>query len=164
MTGIDDDGSMRTARSSHDHHGRLWSGLNDRVDAVVQAVNAGRPHAPALAQLMTFVRDDVVAHLEAEQRVLYPAAREIGADLLVDALELDHRAAMNMAAELDQSTTSMQAAMSAHALVTLFGLRMEKEETILLPALERADVDVTALLEGMVVRMATEHDSRFTYF
>ncbi len=41
---------------------------------------------------------------------------------------------------------------------------MEKEDTIILPTLREAGVDVSALLDRMIVRMATDYDSHFTYF
>jgi len=160
----DDDGSMRTMRSSDDHHARLRSELHERVEAVVHAVSNSRPHEPALGRLMYLIRDDVLPHLEAEQEVLYPAAREAGNHDLIDALETDHRAALSIIGEIDRSSTGIHAALRAHTLGRLFSLRVEKEESILIPSLERAGVDVAELLDRVVVQMATEHDSRFTYF
>src|SRR5690625_2937367 len=164
MTETDDDGTMRTTRSSDDHHERLRSELHERIDAVAHTVSSGHPHEPALARLMYFVRDDVLPHLEAEQEVLYPAARAAGNHDLVEALECDHRAVLTVIGEIDRSSTATQAALRAHTLGRLFSLRAEKEENILIPSLERAGVDVSELLDRVVVQMATEHDSRFTYF
>lgn len=151
-----------TPRDSHDHHAGLWSGLVERADALTPTAGAEYDdHARHV--LVTFLRGDVVAHLQTEERVLYEAARAAGLHDLVNTLEADHRFLLSLVERIDNADTAVEAALSARALVVLFALRVEKEETIVLPALTEAGVDVTALLEGMIVKMATNYDAQFTY-
>lgn len=95
--------------------------------------------------------------------MLYEAARAAGAHALVASLETDHRFLLSLVEQIEKADTALEAALSARALVVLFALRVEKEETIVLPALTEAGVDITALLEGMVVRMASDYNAQFTY-
>jgi len=161
-TAADDPADSRP-RDSHDHHAGLWSALVQRADAVTATVGTGHDDLHARSVLVDFLHGDVLAHLENEERVLYEATREAGAHSLVAALELDHRCLMNLVEQIENAATALEAALSSRALVVLFALRMEKEDTIILPTLTEAGVDVSDLLDRMIIRMATDYDSHFTY-
>ncbi len=158
-----DDSVGATARVSEDHHAGLWSTLVQRVDAVVAAVAADRDDLGTRHALIEFLRGDVMAHLQTEERFVYAAAAEIGSDALVATLELDHRFLMDLVHQIARADTLLQTALPARALLTLVGLRIEKEENVLIPALREAGVDVSELLDGMVVAMSTDYDSSFSY-
>lgn len=158
-----DEPAGSTARASRDHHAGLWSGLVQRADALTATVVAGRDDLQARAALVDFLRGDVLAHLQIEERVLYQAAREAGEEALVATLELDHRFILDLVEHIERAGTALEAALSARALVMLFILRMEKEDAVVLPTLAEAGVDVSSLLDSMVTAMATEYGSRFTY-
>jgi hypothetical protein len=160
-TGADPVSSM--LRDSHDHHARLWSALVEHADALIGTVCAGHNDRYARSVLVDFLRGDVLAHLQTEERVLYQSARKVGAHVLVAALEVDHRFLLDLVERIEKAPTALEAALSAHALVVLFALRMEKEDSVVLPTLTGAGVDVSALLDDMTVRMATDYDSHFTY-
>lgn len=159
-----DDAASAPVRDPHDHHAGLWSTLVQRADAVTSTIDFDHENMQARAALVAFLRSDVLAHLETEERVLYAAAREAGAHSLVAALELDHRRLLDLVEQIEKTGNGLEAALSTRALVVLFALRMEKEDTIVLPTLRDAGVDVSSLLDRMVVQMATDYDSRFTYF
>ncbi|MEO8850266.1 MAG: hemerythrin domain-containing protein [Allobranchiibius sp.] len=150
---------------SDDHHAGLWSGLVGRVDAVVAAASAdpGSEGRQLRDGLLDFLHGDVLAHLRTEEQILYSGAREAGLDALVTALELDHRFLMKLVTDIECSENVLQIALAGRALVTLVGLRIEKEETVLIPAMQAVGVEVSDLLDGMVVAMATNYDSHFTY-
>lgn len=152
-------------RVSDDHHAGLWSGLIQRVDAVVAAADAGPDgdNRQLRDSLLEFLHRDVLAHLRTEEQIMYEAARGAGLGALAAALELDHRFLMELVDNIEHSENVLQVALSGRALVTLVGLRIEKEETVLIPALRAAGIDVSDLLDGMVVAMATDYDSSFTY-
>lgn len=152
-------------RVSDDHHAGLWSGLIRRVDAVVAAASAdpGVEDRQLRDRLLDFLHGDVLAHLRTEEQILYSAARAAGLDALVAALELDRRFLMNLVTDIERSENVLQIALAGRALVTLVGLLIEKEETVLIPAMQDAGLNVSDLLDGMVVAMATNYDSRFTY-
>lgn len=151
-------------REQPDHHAGLWSALVQRADDLTDAVRAGHDDRPVRAALVKFLRGDVLAHLESEEQVLYEAVREAGAHGLVAALELDHRCLLNLVDQIEKADTALEAALSSRALVVLIMLRIQKEDTVILPTLREAGADVSALLDRTVVRMATEYGSRFTYF
>lgn len=152
-------------RVSDDHHAGLWSGLVRRVDALVAAAGTcpDGKNCQLRDDLLGFLHGDVLAHLRTEEQIMYSAARGAGLDALVAALELDHRFLMELVANLERSENELQIALAGRALVTLVGLRIEKEETVLIPALRAAGMDESDLLDGMVVAMATNYDSHFTY-
>lgn len=152
-----------TDRASQDHHAGLWSGLVQRTDTLTSTARAGHDDPHAQHVLVEYLHGDVLAHLQTEERVLYAAARSVGAHALVATLEADHRFLLSLVDQIEKADTALEAALSARALVVLFALRVEKEEAIVLPALTDAGVDVTALLEDMIVHMAVDYDARFTY-
>jgi len=158
-----DDPANSRPREPHDHHAGLWSALVQRADALTATVCAGQDDLHARTALVDFLRADVLAHLESEERVLYEAVRNVGAHRLVAALELDHRCLMNLVEQIERATTALEAALSSRALIVLIALRMEKEDTIILPALTQAGVDMSDLFDQMIVQMATDYDSHFTY-
>ncbi|HET7414828.1 MAG TPA: hemerythrin domain-containing protein [Arthrobacter sp.] len=159
-----DDAASGPVRDPHNHHAGLWSTLVQRADAVKATIDFDHENMQARSALVDFLRTDILAHLEVEEHVLYQAAREIGATSLVAALELDHRRLLDLVEQIEKTGDGLEAAMLSRALVVLFALRMEKEDTIVLPTLTDAGVDVSSLLDRMIVQMATDYDSRFTYF
>ncbi|NMR18961.1 hemerythrin domain-containing protein [Cellulomonas fimi] len=154
--GGDDNGSVPGA--AHRHHAGLWSELAAREAALVTAVSAGEDHEPARRALVDFLRGEVFDHLQTEEMVLYNAARGAGEHALVAALELDHRSLLSLVEHIDQAATGLDAALSARALVMLFVLRMEKEETVLIPALNGAGVDVSVLIAGRREMLGPDED------
>lgn len=156
--------SDAAARGPHDHHAGLWTALVEHTDALTASVASGQADMRARSELVRFLHNDVLAHLTAEERVLYQAVRDIGATELVAALELDHRCLLGLVEQLEHTEDPLEAALLSRSLVVLFALRMEKEDTIILPALTAAGVDVTPVLDRMIVQMATQHGSHFTYF
>ena len=144
--------------AAHDHHADLWSGLAEREAALVDAVAQGHDHEQPRRALVDFLRGDVFAHLQTEEMVLYNAARGVGAHALVTALELDHKSLLSLVEHIDQAATGLDAALSARALMMLFVLRMEKEETVLIPTLTEAGVDVSILIDGRPEMLGTDGD------
>lgn len=160
---LSDQDDARTPRTAEDHHAGLRARLTDYADELINDVAAGNDPEPARLRLAQFLHDDVLAHLESEKRVLYGAARRVGAGALVASLEVDHDFLLSTIARTSRVATGLEAALSAHALMVLFTLRIKKEETVLIPMLTEAGIDVSVLLEGMIVQMTTDYGSRFTY-
>jgi len=150
-----DEGSVPSA--AHHHHADLWSQLAVLEATLVNAVAAGHDHEQPRRTLVEFLRGDVFAHLQTEEMVLYNAARGAGAHALVAALELDHKSLLSLVEHIDQAATGLDAALSARALVMLFVLRMEKEETVLIPTLREAGVDVSVLITGRPEMLGGNH-------
>ncbi|WP_324652481.1 hemerythrin domain-containing protein [Georgenia sp. H159] len=146
--GHDDRSDGPVPPAAHHHHADLWAELTSREAALVNAVATGGDDERPRRALVDFLREDVFAHLQTEELVLYNAARGVGAHALVAALELDHKSLLSLVEHIDQAATGLDAALSARALVMLFVLRMEKEETVLLPMLAEAGLDVSTLIAG----------------
>jgi len=137
-----------TATAVHEHHSDLWAELTLKENELLRAVAVAGDFTAARDDFVSFLRGEVAEHLQAEQTVLYGTARGVGSRALVEALDLDHKALVALIEHLEIAETGLQAAMAARSLVLLFALRMEKEESVLLPVLREAGVDVDALLAG----------------
>lgn len=144
--------------AAHRDHPALWSELTRREAALVDAVAAHEGPEPARRALVEFLRSDVATHLRNEELVLYGTARDVGESALAAALELDHRTLLALTDRIEQAATGFDAALSARSLLTLFFLRTEKEETVLLPALRRAGVDVSVLTTVPAQMMGDDSD------
>ena len=59
------------------HHQALDEGLRERAGAVLAAVTSARPYEVAVADLITYLAEEVLPHAAAEEKTIYPAA-EIG--------------------------------------------------------------------------------------
>ena len=160
---LSSDQDEATSRTAEAHHAGLSVRLKDYTDELVERVSIGADPEPARLQLVKFLHDDLVAHLESERRVLYDAARQVGADTVVASLEVEHELLLSLIAGLDRADSGLEAALAAHAVTVLVTLRIHKEDTVLIPMLAAAGIDAPALLEDMIVQMATEYGSRFTY-
>lgn len=152
-----------TAHTSQSHHEKLWTALVDHSDGLTAAADAGEDDRRARGSLVRFLRDDVMAHLQAEAEIVYHQARSIGAEQLVTSLEMDHAFILDLVEEIEQAATASEASRCTRAMMVLIALRVRKEEEIVLPALREAGIDVDALLAGMITGMATDYDARFSY-
>src|SRR5699024_3075548 len=149
---------MSTLRTSGDHHNTLLADREPRVEAMTRApMEPGGP-ARARERLVAVASEEARARREAERPGSDPAARACGQDGLVDALERDHQAALTLLDRLAMAEQAFDAALLGRALVTLFSLRAQKEEGVLMPALRAAGADVDELSDQMMVRMATDHN------
>jgi len=105
------------------------------------------PVRPARNLLRAFLADEVLPHARAEERTLYRAARrDPGASLLVQALNSEHRDLASRAATLGEPAQPAAIAAQAAAISALFASHAAKEDSLLLPALERSGADLAALL------------------
>jgi len=105
------------------------------------------PVRPARNLLRAFLADEVLPHARAEERTLYLAARrDPGASLLVQALISEHRDLASRAATLGEPAQPAAIAAQAAAISALFASHAAKEDSLLLPALERSGADLAALL------------------
>jgi hemerythrin-like domain-containing protein len=97
--------------------------------------------------LRAFLADEVLPHARAEERTLYRAARrDPGASLLVQGLISEHQVLASMAGRLGEPARPAASAAAAAAISALFASHVAKEDTLLLPALERSGTDLAALI------------------
>jgi uncharacterized protein (DUF2249 family)/iron-sulfur cluster repair protein YtfE (RIC family) len=139
------------------HHATMAGALTVRTQAVVDAASRGDVGAAELAraELSTWCEHDLVPHALAEEKTLYPAARESEpARLLIDAMLDEHRTITETVTALSrpvaQPGDAVRAAASATALRALFESHLWKENELVLPVLaERSDVSLTDLVSDI---------------
>jgi uncharacterized protein (DUF2249 family) len=139
-----------------DHHAQLRAELDSRVAALRDAVLGGAPYAAATGALVSFIDEHLLPHAAAEEGSLYPAAADDDrVELFVDSMVLEHRELQRKAQALRASDTPARALSSAEAITAVFGVHVEKENDLLLPALQkRPGVSLSTLLGDMHDRLA----------
>ena len=134
-----------------DHHAQLRGELESRVAALRDAVVAGAPCQPAQGALVDFIDQQLLPHAVAEEGSLSPAAADDErVELFVDSMVLEHRELQRKAQALRSADTPARALSSAEAIAAVFAVHAEKENDLLLPALQRRpDVSLSTLLADM---------------
>ncbi len=118
-----------------------WAGV------LAAAADRGGPVRPVQSLLRAVLADEVLPHARAEERTLYRAARrDPEAGLLVRALASEHRDLAAMAGKLGEPARPAAVAARAAAISALFASHVAKEDSLLLPALERSGADLAAIL------------------
>jgi uncharacterized protein (DUF2249 family)/hemerythrin-like domain-containing protein len=146
ITGTEAYEAMRT------HHRLLSEQLNSRAAAVSEAVTAGRPHDAAVADVITYLAEEVLPHAVAEEETIYPAAAAARGDLIgtVNEMTAEHDTLSAAAEALAGLSDGTAAAAQAQQIADLFAAHATRENEVLLPALlANDDVDLAALLAQM---------------
>lgn len=129
------------------HHAELQDVLDHWTAALAAAADDGNPIRPVRNLLRAFLADEVLPHAVAEERTLYRAARrDPCASRLVPELVSEHRALAAMTSRLGEPARPADIAAQAAAITALFACHVTKEDSLLLPALERSGADLAALL------------------
>ena len=129
-------------------HRLLTEQLSSRVTAVLEAVEASRPHGPAVAELIAYMADEVLPHAVAEENTIYPAAAAQD-DLTGTVSEMlaEHKTLSAAAEALAGAGDGRTAAEQAREVAELFTAHAARENDVLLPALLASiEVDLAALL------------------
>ncbi|MBX6378926.1 MAG: hemerythrin domain-containing protein, partial [Clostridia bacterium] len=108
------------------HHRAMVGELDRRVGELVRAVEAGVPHAPALAAVSEYLVSDVFPHARAEEATLYAAARGQELRSLVAAMVDEHRWLLDAARELREAGSGVAAAAAARARAAALALLAPK--------------------------------------
>ncbi len=131
------------------HHGRIRTELAGLVDALASAVAARAPHEPARRQLVAFLRDELLLHLETERKLLHVVGSSFeSTEKLADSMAIGHRQILEQFHTLDEHDSGMDLAVAAGTILALIELRLETENIVLLPALAANGVDLETLLAG----------------
>lgn len=153
MSHPDASADRRAAQAVVSHHAQLADALNrhnERLLAAAEQADAAGVER-CRADLLAWLRTELVPHAGAEEQALYPAAaaRPEGA-LLVEGMLDEHRTITGLIAELDVADSAVRAAAAARALAAVFSTHLAKENTLVVPLLvEAADVSLAGLLDGM---------------
>lgn len=129
-----------------DRHSGLQQVLDAWAGTLISAVAHATPVRPAVKLLRVFLADELLSHLRAEERTVYPAAaRHPKTVLLVRALVSENRSIAWHAGRL-ATETGPEAAATAEAIRFLFAVHVAKENYLLLPALARPGTALAALV------------------
>jgi iron-sulfur cluster repair protein YtfE (RIC family) len=127
-------------------HAELREVLDHWAGVLAAAADTGGPVRPVRNLLRAFLADEVLPHARAEERTLYQAARrDPGASMPVQALIGEHRDLASMAERLDEPARPAATAAQAAAISALLASHVAKEDSLLLPALERSGPGLAAL-------------------
>ncbi len=136
-----------------DHHAQLAGALALQVEALLDA--AARSDLPAAGAasnaLVSWCHAELVPHALAEEKAMYPKAREDPrARLLVDAMLAEHRELVELVETIGKATSPVRAAANAQALRSLFESHLVKENEQILPLLaESSEISLAEVLAGM---------------
>lgn len=133
------------------HHRGLVEDVEHRVTALATAVNSGISHEPSVAELLTYLAEQVLPHARVEELSFYRVAAA-RADLAntVNEMITEHRVLVAAIESLANAPTAASALTQAMQIATFFTTHISKENELLLPALhEDSDVDLVQLLEQM---------------
>lgn len=127
-------------------HSELQHVLDEWAGTLISAVAHATPTAPAVKLLRAFLADELLPHMRAEERTVYPAAaRHPKTELLVRALVSENRSIAWHAGRL-ATETGPEAAATAEAIRSLFAVHVAKENYLLLPALDRPRTGLAVLV------------------
>ncbi len=143
------------------HHARLRARLTQLAEGFIDAIDTYSSSAAVHHELVAFLRDELLPHVEMEDALLYTAARTDATSLLVRAMQDEHRMIEAIIKEVEKATTPVEAAIAVGALVVLCDVRIKQEDTHLLPALEATGIDLTELLKNHpeITGHASKHES-----
>lgn len=142
----DVEGAVQAAVEAH--HDTLQGELIRRANALFDVVAARGAHEPVQRDLIDFLRGEVLPHAEAEELIFCEMAPDLQTTLLAQAMAAQQRQLTTLAGEVEHARTGIDAALAASALVALFMMRAEEENTVLLPALAASGIDLADLLGG----------------
>ena len=133
------------------HHAELAGGLALKIDALRRAAHDDARRPAARDGLVAWCHAELLPHAQAEEEVLYAAARALPeVRLLVTAMSDEHDILASLVATLDTADDPDELVGAATALRTLFDSHVAKENELLLPALAAdAATSLAGLLDGM---------------
>ena len=133
------------------HHRTLVGDVGIRVTALAQAVDSGVAYEPVVAQLITYLAEEVIPHAVAEELSIYrTAATRANLAGTVNEMIAEHRVLTAAIESLAHTNSAPAALTQATQIGAFFTTHVVKENEQLLPALlEDDDVDLVQLLEEM---------------
>ena len=133
------------------HHRTLVGNVGKRVSTLGEAINSGNAYEPAVAELITYLAEEVIPHAVAEEYSIYrTAATRANLADTVNEMVAEHRVLTAAVESLANARSAPAALTQATEISALFTAHVVKENELLLPALlEDDDVDLVQLLGQM---------------
>jgi len=149
-TAVTTDANTAVISAIRAHHAQLASQLRALTADVLTSARAGGDAAPARKALQDWYRTELVPHAVAEEHALYSEGAELDRTrLLIDGMIAEHRSLVGLIGELGLARSAFDASTVAASALALFEVHLSKENDLLLPALDRAGIDLAAVLDGM---------------
>jgi uncharacterized protein (DUF2249 family) len=160
LTIASDPADAEAMEAVENHHAQMSGELTLLVATLANAADSGAA-VSARNRLVAWARESLVPHALAEEKTLYPAARELTEGrLLVDAMLAEHVAIVAMVDEVDHAATHVAAAAAGRALQALFVVHLDKENDHILPLLAASPThSIARLLEGMHEVLGGGHEA-----
>ena len=138
------------AEKLEQHHAEMAGRLALLTAELVASAGTGNAET-ARVELLDWLRRELVPHVTAEEKTLYPAAAELPETrLLVEAMLAEGALIQRLVTDLEAATSPVRAAAVATALETVFDSHLAKENDQLVPTLvASARHSVAELLDGM---------------
>lgn len=134
------------------HNARLASRLAGYAQALMTATSLHRGSAAERVrlELVDWCRTELLRHAAAEERQLYPRARnEAAGTLLVESMLEEHETIERLVEELGAAEDGVHAVAAASALLVMLETHLKKENEQLLPLLARSPyVSLADLVSG----------------
>ena len=129
------------------HHRSLDEHVGIRVDALVGAVDHGTAYEPAVATLVTYLAEEVLTHVEAEELTIYDVARA-RADLVetVNEMIAEDRLLASAVEALATARTGPAAKKHAQKIGAIVTTHVNKDDLLLRVLAEDDAVDLAQLL------------------
>lgn len=157
---------VRAAEAMESHHAELLGNLELRTTRLLRAITApdAAPARRARDELVAWCRRELVPHAEAEEAVLYPAARQLaGQHALIHAMSHEHGVLQDLVARLASADDPSVLAAEAGALRRLFASHVHKENALILPAVAAdASTSLADLLDRMHAQLEATADGGAT--
>jgi succinyl-CoA synthetase alpha subunit len=119
-----------------EHLRTLAEDVKHRVTALAAAVNSGISHEPSVAELLTYLAEQVLPHAAAEELSIYcTAAAQADLANTVNEMIAEHRVLVAAVESLANAPTAATALTQATQIATFFTTHVNKENELLLPAL-----------------------------
>jgi uncharacterized protein (DUF2249 family) len=149
-TAVTTDANTAVISAIRAHHAHLAGQLRALTADVLTSARAGGDAAPARTALQDWYRTELVPHAVAEEHALYSEGAELERTrLLIDGMIAEHRSLVGLIGELGLARSAFDASTVAASALALFEVHLSKENDLLLPALDKAGIELTAVLDGM---------------
>jgi uncharacterized protein (DUF2249 family) len=149
-TAVTTDANTAVISAIRAHHAQLAGELRALTADVLTSARAGGDAAPARKALQDWYRTELVPHAVAEEHALYSEGAELERTrLLIDGMIAEHRSLVGLIGELGLARSAFDASAVAASALALFEVHLSKENDLMLPALDKAGIDLAAVLDGM---------------
>ncbi len=143
------------------HHAELIGALSVRTSALLAEVRRGADWSEARDALTSWCRAELLPHAEAEEAVLYPAARGLPElEPLIRAMSHEHALLGDLVTRLEAADDAPVALVRSGAMQTLFESHVAKENDLVLPTMVATHAtSVSGLLAEMHTMLNADRDA-----